>query len=183
MKEIQAENPIEIEDVVGGVVLTIPGEAPPLFGFIVLLIMAMLFMISWVTAPIGIALVLLAVFGYKKHKQSQVIKLIDGKLMTKKQSFDITKISSFEFSNVFDSTNVSSSSGGVWLASGPAGISAAAIGGAVSGATVGLTNAILKSGAKKGFMVKIVYGTKKYDIAVAMREIRARALFAALTGK
>ena len=48
-------------------------------------------------------------------------------------------------------------------------------------AAMGIANASIRSGAKKGFFVKIHYGTKEYMIAKALRENRARALFDVLT--
>lgn len=185
MKEIKAENPVDIENVDGGIVITVPGDNPPMFPMILLSIMTVVLFIVGLESHgfifISLLLAGFLYFAYKTNKKKQVIKIIGGKLITAKQSFDVASISSIELGNAFSSTSLMSSNS-VVVGTGAVGIAAGAVGSALQGATMGLANASLKSGAKKGYYVKIVYGTKKYYVAKRMREIRANALYSALTG-
>lgn len=199
MKEIQAENPIEIKDIAGGVEIVVPGDLPPKFterlvfvitffmflgGYDKLRLIAAIPMIAWVA---------LCYWDRKRSLESQIIQLANGKLIAKEKSFDISKISSVEFGNGFESVPQYQHTGSVYVPMGSgtegaldASMRGATTAGAVIGdglgrAAMGAVNMSINSEAKKKYYVRIVYGTEKFLVATKMREIRALALYKYLT--
>lgn len=188
MKEVHAENPIEIKQIDDGVEIEVPGDRPPLFPLVILLLLSVFIVIGsdgrlwWLSIPI----ILFCVWAFKFHKKSQFITLTKEKVMARNKSFDLDKITSVELRNALSDVPVAQHSGsvvvvrggGVW---GAAATSGAVLGDAMGRAMMGVVNMSLKSGAKKAYFVQISYGTKKYILANRMRLPRAEGLYRYLT--
>ncbi|WP_353193428.1 hypothetical protein [Pandoraea pnomenusa] len=184
MKEIQAENPVNVERVDGGIVISIPGDNPPLVPIFMGCLSAFIFFMMGLGMHffllVAAGMVGLVVYAFKSNRKTQVVKLINGKLIVGDKSYDTAQVSSIELGNSFANTPIVTSNS-VYVGSGAVGMAGAAVGATMQNLAAGMANASARSGAKKGYYVRIVYGTKKYYLAKSLREVRAQALYNVLT--
>ncbi|NWK43605.1 hypothetical protein [Ralstonia pickettii] len=187
MQNVKAEQLIHIEEIPGGKQITIPGDRPPVFPFIGLSIILLFTLLAGVDNHawfIGtIALGALMFFAIRMHLRAQIIKMVDGKLIVKDKAYALDDIRLVEVGNAFvkDGAVVQGQVGGSVVVGSPMAVAGSVAADGLGRAAMGIANASIRSGAKKGFFVKIHYGTKEYMIAKALRENRARALFDVLT--
>lgn len=187
MKEVKVDQPITVTPIEGGHEIKIHGGFPPL-GPLVAGVIGVVFCELVASNGGGFQIVsfgtylfiLLTIWHIWRHTKSQVVSIINNKLVANKKAYDISNIPRIEFSNsITKTTSAAYNPSTTSFLVATTNVGAATAAGAANAMT-SLANASHASQAKKAFYVAIFYGSKKIKIAKNMRQPTGLAFYEAL---